>query len=91
MKLTPQHQEHARAKLEKLWRCKACDFCGGSSLTIAADVVELRAFHGGALVDCGSVTPAVAALCATCGATKLFNAIVLGLIDPDTGKPRMNT
>lgn len=86
MKLDAAQCEAIRAKLVGLWRSKACSFCGGDRLTIATDLSELRPFHEGVLVDGGKVIPVVTALCSTCGATTLFNAIILGLVDPSTGK-----
>ena len=62
---------------------RTCEACGMNAWTHDATVYELREWDdtGTASGDYGEVVPLVALTCGKCGNTKLFNAVVAGLVD----------
>jgi predicted nucleic-acid-binding Zn-ribbon protein len=59
---------------------KQCPICRAQSWAVEG-VVELRPYHGGALVMGGSGTyPLAQVICANCGYTHFFNAVLSGVV-----------
>lgn len=87
MPLTPTQQKFVLDRLNVIWplprKCPACTQPGPWAI---GTVCELREFNQGSLVVGGPVTPLVSVSCSNCGATQLFNAIRLGVVDPQTGQ-----
>ena len=57
----------------------------GESVPVNDSIFELRGYNKGNIVGGGPLIPLLVASCANCGHTIFFNAIALGLIDPQTG------
>ena len=74
--------EKAIASLDKHWKGdRNCPVCQKNSWVVGDELVEMRPFHGGALVTGGHLYPLFAVTCDVCGHTLLFNAIVAGLVE----------
>ena len=60
-----------------------CSTCGHKELTLVDRVMEFREFNDGNLIIGGSssVVPVILLMCKNCGEMKMFNAVVLGVID----------
>jgi hypothetical protein len=74
--------ERIRAKGEP----PTCTVCGSQSWSITPYLAEVRMFHGRDFVLGGTSIPLVPVICNTCGNTLLISAIVLGIIDRETGE-----
>lgn len=73
--------------INKNLKDKHCPICQNTKWSIPDKFLELRSFSGGNLVvGAGSVYPFVAFICAECGYTMLFNAVMAGLIEKPGGK-----
>ena len=84
--MTIPREELAKV-VERVWkRSKECSMCLTETSWILGSMMELRAFHGGALTEGCSVTPVIPLTCPHCGYTHLLSAVTLGLIDRETGK-----
>ncbi len=66
-------------------RLGACDVCGSNAWTFSDSIWELREFNGGSLKLGGPIYPVLAATCPNCGNTHLLNAIVAGVLQPESG------
>lgn len=83
MKLNKEQQDKLIAKLNQVWKNKNCEVCGQQNWMIDDTLFELREFHGGRTVlGSGVIKPLITISCASCGNTKMMNAIQLGLVDP---------
>lgn len=67
---------------EKWTRPQQCPICGTNSW-IVSEVMELRAFEGGALVfgGGGGLYPVFQVTCGNCGMTYIFNAVLSGVVE----------
>ena len=75
-------KEHILQKLNEIWpQPRQCSICKKANWTLGI-VFELH--ESEKVMPCR--VPMVSVTCMTCGATQLFNAIVLGVIDKNTGK-----
>ncbi len=63
-----------------------CEMCGHDEWAIGPYIVELREFAKGLLVGESAVIPVAFMHCKKCGNTKAFNAIVLEVVDKQTGE-----
>lgn len=59
--------------------------CGQSTKWNCGEICEVR-FDEDDLLKGRAIIPLVILKCSGCGATHFFNAITLGIIDPETGK-----
>ena len=88
MKLTEEQRAKLIKKLEEVWPPpRTCSSCSKQNWSITDRIMELREFNQGSMVLGGDQTliPTVVASCNSCGNTVVFNAILLGLIDPKNG------
>ena len=87
MPLSAEQQQLVLARLNANWpvprRCHACQKDGPWDFNL---LTELREYNEGTLVAGGPIVPLVSVACGHCGATILFNAIKLGIVDATTGK-----
>lgn len=62
----------------------ACSFCNNKDWLISDTLFELREYNKGAMIlDKGQqIFPLIALICRSCGQTHLFNALVLGVLEP---------
>lgn len=59
-----------------------CECCQQSAWSLAPDLVMPMPFTGsGNIVLGGNSYPLMQLICNTCGNTKIFNAIIMGLVD----------
>jgi hypothetical protein len=86
-------RERLRHWLEEHWGTEegkgACPMCGTNSWTLG-DAAELRAYEEGVLHIGGRVYPVMPVVCVNCGNTVLINAILAGVLQPDT-EPESDT
>ena len=83
MELTSQQQRIVIEKLGKMIGKRPCSSCGANiEFSINSRIFELREFNKGSLVIGGNtaVVPLVVVTCPKCGETKLYNALMLGLL-----------
>jgi hypothetical protein len=84
MKLTLDQQNKLVAKLNEVWKNKVCEICNQTNWMIDDTLFELREFHGGRTVlGSGAIKPIITISCNSCGNTKIMNAILLGIVDPN--------
>ncbi len=88
MTLTPEQQESVKKWLEEKLGMRSCPSCGqlqGFTVgaIIAAPIVKVTG--EGMTVDSENSVPFVPLACRNCGDTRLFSAIVMGLI-PEGGR-----
>ena len=57
-----------------------CEVCGKDKWTLVPDLISPALFEGGMVIG-GMTYPQVMIVCNTCGNTKYFNAIVIGVLD----------
>ena len=65
-----------------------CLFCDSQQLEIGT-VIDTTEYNDGisaALIQGASHIPFIQVMCSKCGYVHLFNAIALGVVDPETGK-----
>jgi hypothetical protein len=86
MQFTEAQRAIFLAKLQGLWKDPKCDVCSSNTWLYADRLFELREYNRGSFVIGSPLIPVVAAICATCGHTKLFSAIALGIVNPATGE-----
>src|SRR5260221_10182750 len=64
----------------------SCPHCGATTWGVFDQLYELRQFAQGQLSVQGTVIPLVVVICNTCGYTRLFNAISMGIVKvPEAG------
>lgn len=84
MKLTIVQQKKLVSKLNEVWKNKVCEICHQQNWMIDDTLFELREFHGGRTVlGSGAIKPIITISCNSCGNTKVMNAILLGIVDPN--------
>jgi len=84
MKLDDRKKERLLENLTKKWpEPRVCSVCHKQQWTITDKVFEIREFHRGGLVVGGPMVPVIAATCSNCGNTLFFNAILLGVVEPE--------
>lgn len=76
-----QRKDVLRALREKLPKALVCSACGGKKWIIGDKVFQMPE-HGLPMRVGGPVVPVIPATCTNCGNTLLFNAIVLGVVQP---------
>jgi len=83
MQLDDHQKQELMNILSAQWKePRVCPVCKQQKWSIVDKIFELREFHGGNLVVGGSVLPIVVAICGNCGYTVFFNAISLGIVQP---------
>ncbi len=77
-------REKAIKWLNEKWKGdKLCPVCKTNSWDLPEILGEVRQFQGGGLVVGGPVFPVFPLTCKTCGHTLFFNALVMGIIQPE--------
>lgn len=78
-----EKQEKAQKWLKEKWINRVCECCGQSNWTLAEDLVMPMNFTGNKLSLGGPTYPQIMLICTNCGNSKIFNAILAGVISPD--------
>lgn len=83
---SPEKREQALKWLEDKWPedRRECECCGSKDWTVAGHLVMAALFTGEFTIG-GSVYPHILVICTNCGNSKLFNAIVAGIVEAKTG------
>ena len=85
MNLDDNQKEILIQKLQAIWpEPRNCTICRENDWIIVDKIYEIREFYGGSFVigGTGAILPIVAVICKICGHTIFFNAISLGLVEP---------
>ncbi len=86
MQLSKEQQVKLIDKIKTAWPQAHCDVCNtNTSWTLSPELFRLVGYEARQFVLDGPTIPVVVANCTTCGQMRLFNAIILGIIDPKTG------
>ena len=75
-------KKKALAWIECRKTIRTCDCCGNNSWTFGEDIVTTPILSGGGMVIGGKSYPHVMLICNSCGNTKFFNAVKMGLLEP---------
>lgn len=86
MQLSAKHQAKINEKLNEVWKEQRCDICGNSEWGTSSKLQQLVEYQSGESLTARSVIPLVPIICTVCGNTRLFNAVILGIIDQATGE-----
>lgn len=74
-------------RLTSVWKGKRdCPICTAPVVWRIGNLVEVREYNEGNHCPGAAITPLLQVQCDKCGHVVLFNAIALGVVDPDTGK-----
>lgn len=85
MTLTSAQRLFISERVNTVWKgSRICPACGHTKFSISG-ILELRDFNEGNHCPGAAITPVVSVHCEKCGCAVLFNAIILGVVDPDTG------
>ena len=80
-KLSQEDQQKALAWLDRHWRHpRKCPVCESEQWSMGDRVVAPPNLHGGSFHLAGFVYPFVTVGCKTCGYTRFFNAMKMGVI-----------
>jgi hypothetical protein len=87
MTINESQRKFIKDRLTSVWKRKYdCPCCISPAVWSFGGIVEVRDFNEGNHCPGAPLTPLVQVQCNTCGHTILFNAIALGVVDPNTGK-----
>jgi hypothetical protein len=64
---------------------RPCTFCGHKHFSVES-IFEVKEFHQGNFIPGATMIPFVLIICDGCGYQHTFNAVRLGLVNPQTGK-----
>lgn len=79
--LTPEQKEAIDTWLKAKWTMDArCPISGDVNWQIADHLVQPMAFFAGGLAVGGPGYPQVMLICRSCGLTRYFNAVLLGVV-----------
>lgn len=74
-------------RVTSVWKGKRdCPICIVPTVWNVGGIVEVRDYAEGNHCPGAAITPLVKINCENCGFAVTFNAIVLGVVDPQTGK-----
>lgn len=89
MELNQSQRDAVRDKLNAKFddqNIPDCEMCKNDAWAIDPYILELREFFRGGVFVGSPVIPLVSMHCTKCGHTKLFNAILLDVINQNTGE-----
>jgi hypothetical protein len=74
-------------KIHEVWTGKRpCPICSKSTSWDISGIHQIQRYNEGNHCTGAPIVPLILVTCRTCGHTILFNAISLGVVDPDTAK-----
>jgi len=73
--------------LSEKWGGKGCPMCGKGPWNVPDNTFQLMEFHSGNLVMGGPLIPVIPVSCGNCGNTVLVNAIIAGVVKPESPSP----
>lgn len=86
MTLSKSQRELILQKIGNIWKSDPpCPICSSPSWGVT-NILEMKEFNEGNYCPGAAITPLVGVKCNTCSYTILFNAIALGIVDPETAK-----
>lgn len=77
-----EKQKKVTTWLENKWPNKVCDICNSQNWSVV-DFISAPSRYEKGLVLGGKIAPQITVVCNNCGNTKFFNAVVIGLIEPE--------
>lgn len=78
---TKEKQEQAIKWLNDRWKNQICECCGGNKWSLNGHLTAPLIFQQNGFQLGGMAYPSLGVVCSTCGNTKHFNAVVMGLVD----------
>jgi hypothetical protein len=85
--LNKSQQKLISERITSVWKGKRdCPICIESTVWWIGNIVEVREYNEGNRCSGAAITPLVQVQCDKCSHVVLFNAISLGVVDPETGK-----
>ena len=89
MNLNKSQQKLISERITSVWKGKRdCPICIVPTFWNVGGIVEVREYNEGNHCPGAAITPLVQVQCDKCSYVVLFNAISLGVVDPETGKVR---
>src|SRR5262245_57267449 len=85
MKLGDKLGEEARRKIEAYLANSMCEVCYTREWRLSDTFFEVREYSPKAAIGGPSLVPMLIVTCSRCSNTKMFNAVMLGLLDRGTG------
>ncbi len=83
-KLSSEDKEKIQKWLKEKWKASnLCPISQDNKWIINDYVTTPMNFGGGGMIVGGQVTPQIMMICASCGYTLYFNAMVMGILKPD--------
>ncbi|MGN4997040.1 hypothetical protein [Aeromonas sp. 61P] len=73
--------------LSNKWKGRGCPMCNSGPWNVPDNTFQLMEFHGGNLVMGGPLIPVIPVSCENCGHTILVNAIIAGVVEPESPSP----
>lgn len=79
-KLSDEEKSKIKGWLELKWKSgKICEICGENYWQVIEQLIAPISYSNGFILG-GSTSPQVMVVCTSCGSTKYFNAIAIGLL-----------
>jgi predicted nucleic-acid-binding Zn-ribbon protein len=89
MKLDDKQKKHLLEYIDQKWpEPKACPICKNTDWYLSDTIFEIREYFEAAFKTSGLAMPLIVLACKTCGYTILFNAISIGIIEPNKKEVR---
>lgn len=79
MPFTSDQKQFVESKLTQFWKSPPCEVCGSENWETENNIYGVR--DAPLPVFANVYLPLIAVACQTCGNTKFFNAIALGILD----------
>jgi hypothetical protein len=87
MTLNDSQRKLILQKIKEVWTGeRPCPICSKSISWDISGIHQVQQYNEGNHCPGAPIAPLILVTCRTCGHTILFNAIALGVVDPDTGK-----
>lgn len=87
MTLTDSQCKLISQKIRNVWTGdRPCPICSKTTYWDISGVYQIQQYNEGNHCPGAPIAPLILVTCRTCGHTILFNAIALGVVDPDTAK-----
>jgi len=84
MKLDDKQKENLLKHFNKNWpEPNICPICKNDDWALSDTIFGIQEYNKGKFIIGGSTMPLIPLVCKICGHTILFNAISIGIVEPD--------